>query len=74
MSIIDLTTFHKFDPENYEKEVYEVLTFASKKIPAYPNDGKLTNLLDGTEIPINSVYLVKIATEVLQGVAPTYST
>ena len=67
-----LTTFHKFDPQNYEKEVYEILTFAREKIPGYPNDGKMTNLLTGSELPLEKIYLVRVATEEVCGVDPTY--
>lgn len=58
-----LLTFHKFDPENYEKHVYEALTFARETVPVYPNAGKLTDLRDGSEFPLDRVYLVRILTE-----------
>lgn len=58
-----LLTFHKFDPENYEKHVYEALTSARETIPVYPNAGKLTNLRDGSDFPLDRVYMVRILTE-----------
>ncbi len=68
----DLFTFHNFDPEDYEKEIYEVLTFASQKIPGYPNAGQMVNLLDDSIIPLDRIYKVRVATETVCGVEPTY--
>jgi hypothetical protein len=52
--------WHKFDPDEYEKEIYLIKLVDGSETYGYPNAGKMTDMVNGGQLPEDKMEKVKI--------------